>query len=136
MQITTALLCDFAQVRQNLLFLCSGGITQVHRTSWPAKMGVHLALVVAVHPTEFSRPHELNVFVQSEDGERVAEATGGIQVGTKEDSTPTEYATVPLSLDLQNVPLKSPGRYSIEILIGGHHQMSLAFQAMSAGDGE
>lgn len=131
MQITTALLCDFAQVRQNLLFVCSGGITQLNRSSWPAKMGLHLALVIAVHPTEFGRPHELNVFVQSEDGARVAEATGGIQVDTAEETTPTEHATVPITLNLQDVRLQDPGRYATEILIGGHHQMSLPFRALS-----
>ena len=46
MDIRVATLCDFAQVREGLLFVSSAGITRVYRESFPAPIGVMLALVL------------------------------------------------------------------------------------------
>jgi hypothetical protein len=131
MELSTALLCDFAQVREGLLFVSSGGVTMLNRSEWPAPMAVHLALVFDLHPTEALRPHELQIIVQSADGERVAEVTGGLQVN------PDAVAAVPVggrisipfALNLTAVKLENPGRYSLEILIDANHVRSIDFSA-------
>lgn len=51
MQLASAILCDFAQVREGLLFVSGGGITRIWRETFPAAAGVSLALVFEAHPT-------------------------------------------------------------------------------------
>ena len=45
-RLTTLLLCDFAQVREGLLFVSSGGISRVVQGTYPANPRLHLAMVV------------------------------------------------------------------------------------------
>ena len=51
MEVTTAMLSDFAQVREGLLFVSSGGITRCYREQLPAPLGVHLATQQALATT-------------------------------------------------------------------------------------
>ena len=41
MTISTAILCDFAEVRDNLLFVVAGGVTRLFRAEWPGPMNVY-----------------------------------------------------------------------------------------------
>lgn len=129
MQLSSALLCDFAQVRDGLLFVSSGGVTRLYRSDFPAPMGVCLALVMEAHPTEATRPHELQVIIQGQDGERVAELTAGFQLSA--DSTAAletgENVQLPQALDLRPVGLTSSGPHTIEILIDGVHARTMPF---------
>ncbi len=45
-RLTTLLLCDFAQVREGLLFVSSGGVSRVVQSNYPANPRLHLAMVV------------------------------------------------------------------------------------------
>jgi len=40
MKLEAALLCDFAEVREGLLFVVAGGITRVARASLPDRLGL------------------------------------------------------------------------------------------------
>lgn len=134
MQLTTCLLCDFAQVREGLLFVASGGVTMLTRSEWPAPMGVHLALMLQMHPTEAPRPHELQIIVQGEDGQRIAEAVGGFQVEPDQLGTypAGSEISIPFVLPLTNVPLNQAGVYSLEVLIDGAHTRTMRFDALEA----
>jgi uncharacterized protein DUF6941 len=130
MKTTTALLCDFAQLRESLLFISSGGVTRIYRDEWPAPMGVHLALVFQLHRWEADQPHELRVVVQGADGGRVAEVTGGFQLGKGVEDFPVgKDINVSVAMPLTQVGLPGPGQYSIEILVDAQHQQSLRFTA-------
>lgn len=130
MKTTTALLCDFAQLRESLLFISSGGVTRIYRDQWPAPMGVYLALVFQLHRWEADRPHELRVVVQGADGASVAEVTGGFQVGKSVEDFPVgDDINVSVAMSLTQVGLPGPGQYSIEILVDAQHQQSLQFTA-------
>src|ERR1700683_4960786 len=66
MEIPTAILGDFAQVREGLLFVSSGGVTRVyHQPDWPLPrpLGLHLGLAVEVGPDEIDKVHEVRVRV-------------------------------------------------------------------------
>lgn len=127
MDMAAAFLADHASVRDNLLFVSGGGVTRLWRDEFPAKMGVHLALIFELHQTELEKPHELEIIVQSEDGERVGELQGGFQVGA--DVGVGEHALVPVTVDLRDAALAKAGRYSIEISIAGAHRKTLQFRA-------
>lgn len=54
------LLCDFAQVREGLLFVASGGITQVRSRTLP----LCAAVVVALAPDDLGQPMELRLVLK------------------------------------------------------------------------
>src|SRR5262245_19619512 len=116
MEVTTALLCDFAQVREGLLFVASGGITRCYRAQLPAAFGVELALVIEMDQLESKRPHELQVVILGEDGSQYAELKAGFQVG-ETAAEPHEQVAVPLPIDLRPTPVDKYGPYDIKIYV-------------------
>jgi hypothetical protein len=133
MRIDCALLCDAATVREGLLNILSGGITRANRTSYPAPLGMVLALRIMIHPTEISRPHQLRVLLQDADGRQLAAMEAEIGIGDPGQIEPGEEASLPLPLGLPpQVALPAPGRYSFEILIDGTHQATVPFTATLA----
>lgn len=125
MDVTTALLCDFAQVREGMLFICSGGVSRLRRFVVPAPMGVALALVIEMDQIEAERPHELQVYVTGEDGVRHAELDAGIQLDAQGLAV-GEKASVPVTLDLRLVSLPSTGPYDVGIYVDGQHRRTLS----------
>lgn len=128
MRISTALLCDAATVREGLLHILGGGVSVMGRGEYPAPMLVQLAILIHQHPTELGRAHVLDVIVQQADGGRVAEASVEWLTPPEAARTLGELAQ-PVVLPLQDVGLPAAGSYSVELLIDGHHQASLAFEA-------
>lgn len=128
MKVVSALLCDAASVRQGLLFVLGGGITRLWRTEYPAELGASLAMMLEMHQMELSRPHEIDVLVQGEDGAELARAKGGFQLDGG-DFEVGEPALVPFVLDLHRVGLPSLGTYTVEIAVDGQHQHSLRVSA-------
>ncbi len=130
MRVDTALLCDAATVREGLLHILGGGITQVVRPEFPAELGVTLALRIMVHPTEMEHPHQLQIIVQGEDGEKVTEVKAQVQVADPHLVPPGEEGELLIPWNFPGRPvLHQPGRYSMEILIDGVHQGTVPFKA-------
>lgn len=130
MNISVAMLCDFAQVRSGLLFVSSGGVTQIRRPKFPAPVGLMLALAVEVAEYEAQEPFQVKVRVEDADGARVAELGGQLQIGLGE-TDPGETRQIPLALDLRPLPLPGPGRYMVRVMIPGHNvvESCLSFRA-------
>jgi hypothetical protein len=131
-KITTGLLCDFASVREGLLFVVGGGITRVRRPHYPAALGCSVALLVELHQMELTRPHELEVRVVGPDGEDVGTIKAGFQTAPMTDLDIGENLPIPVVLDLRAATLPKPGRYNVEASIDGGHQLTLSFRATSA----
>ncbi len=129
MGVTAAFLCDFAEVREGLLFMTAGGVTRLYRSEYPAEMGVCLAVVVEASRMERDRPHELIIDILDEDGKMVAKAQAGYQIGSAGDVAIHESQLLPINLDLRNVQLEHAGWYSIDISLDGRQERSLQFRA-------
>lgn len=130
MRIDSALLCDAATVREGLLHVLGGGITRAGRTSFPAPLGMTLALRILIHPTEADRPHQLEVRLQGEDGDAVANFAIEFGMDDTGQLEPGEHASLPIPLPLGALELPHPGVYSCELLIDGIHQTSVPFRAL------
>ena len=132
MRVDTALLCDAATVREGLLHILGGGITNIARTEYPAELGVTLALRIMVHPTEAEHPHQLRIIVQGEDGENVTEVQAQIQAEPPpEGIEPGDEGELVIPWNFPGRPkLPTPGRYSMELLIDGVHQRTIPFKAI------
>jgi len=111
--ISSAIVCDFAQVREGLLFVSSGGITRLRRPSLPAPLGVALAIVVEVPFDQVSATHGVLARVV-----HVASATELLrtEVGLQaNDPTvePGESLYVPLVVSLHQLMIPELGAYDI-----------------------
>jgi hypothetical protein len=137
-----AFLCDAATVREGLLNVLGAGITRIWREGFPAPLGMQLAFVLTVHPTEAAEQHRFRVVVQNADGATVAQIDAEFGLNPPLDATPGpgpqpgEMLAAPAVLDLRNVGVPEPGAYSVELLLDGQHVRSLPFiAAVPAGEG-
>lgn len=132
MQLSTALLCDYAAVRDGLLFVVAGGVTQLHRPAVPSPLNVSLAVVVEFHRAELVAGHQLDVFVTTDDGSEVGRVQGGFQSGVP-DPAAGEVLSVPVAFDLSPIALPSFGGYSIAITLDAILQRTLRFTVVEVG---
>ncbi len=128
MELAVATLCDYASVREGLIFVHAGGVTRLWRDEYPAKMGVHLALVFQLHRMELGRPHEVDVRIMGQDAE-VAHVKIGFQADMPADLNIAETVQLPAPVDLSGVEIPQQGPYSVEIAVDGTHLRSLTFRA-------
>jgi Family of unknown function (DUF6941) len=136
MQIDTALLCDAATVRDGLLNVLGGGITQASRAEFPAPLDLELALRIVMHPTEIKHPHKIEILLQDEDGKQVTRANINLQPSEEAAQVivpPGDEVPIPIHWDFPARPaIPHPGRYSFEVLIDGNHKISLPLVAVEA----
>jgi hypothetical protein len=131
MDVTTALLCDHAQIREGLLFVLAGGITRVRRPSYPAQLGAGVAVVLELDTIEAEVAHEFELVVIGEDGDQVARVSAEIHVGDAQVH-PGENVLVPLAVDLHNAQLPRSGAYELRLYVDGHHRRTVQFWAEDA----
>jgi len=131
MEITTALLADFAQVREGLLFVASGGVTRCYRDDMPAPLGVFLAVVLALDKLEAERPHDVEVVVIDEDGGQLAQIAGQIQLGEPQLLL-NENLNLPITFDLRNIPVERYGNIECLLYVGGELRTSLGLWVLQS----
>ena len=131
MDIRVATLCDFAQVREGLLFLSSAGITRIYRENFPAPSGIMLALVLEMSPVEAGIASKIEVRVEDADGLKLADIVGEMQVKVGSGHDPGEMINVPFVADFRNMKLPAPGRYQIAVQpeVEGASPVALGFRA-------
>jgi hypothetical protein len=137
MKIDTALLCDAATERDGLLFVLGGGITVVTRDTYPAPLGLTLALRILIHPTEVNSDHKIEMLLQDEDGALVTKVDVSFDAPPAPPQFPPgEEPAIVLPWSFPGNPiLPHQGRYSIEVLIDGVHQRSIGFTAQTVDTG-
>ena len=119
MKVPLAVVCDYAEVRENLLTLVSAGITRLRRDTLPAPMAVFVALQLEVAAAERPFPHEVSARVIGPSGTELATIGGGFQVGSAADFESDESGVVSLPFDLRMISATEYGWHSIEITVDG-----------------
>jgi hypothetical protein len=126
MRITTALLCDHAQIREGLLFVHSGGITRLRRPDLPCALQLHLAVVARLESIELDKSHVVKVTVRHvETLAKVMEAEAAFQTNPT-SRHPGEPVWLPLALPLTG-QLQSWGEYDIALAPDGEAGETLSF---------
>ena len=125
MNVSLAVVCDYAEVRENLLTLVSAGITRLRRDTLPAPLAVFVALQLEVPAAERPFPHEISARVIGPSGTELATIGGGFQVGPTADFEPDESGVVSLPFDLRMVSATEYGWHSVEITIDGANRQVL-----------
>jgi hypothetical protein len=124
--LTSAILCDFAQVREGLLFVVGGGITRMARPELPAPLNVMLALVVDVPYDQLNQVHEVVVSIKRTDtAEEVVRLVGGAQIAG--DVYPGESLYMPLVFDLRGLAVPAYGSYDVQASVDGGVGTTLTF---------
>jgi hypothetical protein len=119
-RVTAAMLCDFAQVREGLLFVQSAGVNRMWRAQTPANLGCMLGVVFEVGPGEYDQTHTLRVTVKQVDTAlAVVRIDGTARINSTAGYEPGEAAVVPLALDLRLVEVPSFGQYDVQIAVDG-----------------
>jgi hypothetical protein len=125
MKVALAVVCDYAEVRENLLTLVAAGITRLRRDTLPAPLSVFVALQLELTAGERPFPHEVSVRVMGPAGNELATIAGGFQVASSADFEADESGVVSLPFDLRMVTAVEFGWYTVEITIDGSNKQSL-----------
>jgi len=133
--LTSAILCEFAQVRESMLVVVGGCITRVRRESLPAPLGVMLALVMEIPAGEQAQVHEIVVAVKRpETAEDVLRVVGGVQLSS-EHAYPGESLQVPLAFDLRDARVEAYGGYDVVSHVDGNPGPMLTFYVVDKPEG-
>lgn len=129
MRLEFALLCDAATIRDGLLHILGGGVTNLVRPEpYPTALQAALALRISVDRNELNDQHSCQVLVQSGAGELVAKVQLEFALSDEPTSArPGEELYLPIAIPLQGVGVPSPGDYRIDILLDGEQTRSLLF---------
>ena len=128
-ELTTALLCDHASVREGLLFVVGGGITRIRRPQYPAHLGIGLAAMLEFDSLEAQRDHRFQLIVVGEDGDEAARVEADIRVGATDAVKPGENVQVPLAVDMYQTVLPVGGAFELRLYLDGEHRRTLQFWA-------
>jgi hypothetical protein len=129
-ELKALVLCDFAQVREGLLFVQSGGLTRLVAMTFPAKFGCHLACLVYLPPDETGAAHEMVMKIKAAS---TATLIATVKVALHESSpltglAPGEGRQVPIVVALAAVAFPSPGEYDLQVDIDDELAGDLSFR--------
>lgn len=121
MEIQAAILCDFAQVREGVLFVASGGVSRlIRRPGEPSSIAICLAAIIELLPNEIPLVHEITVTVTRDSGgQTVGVATAAFQYPPQMRLEPGEAAVVPIAISLAPVTITDLGMYDVRISVDG-----------------
>lgn len=129
-QLKALVLCDFAQVREGLMFVQSGGLTRLVAGSFPAKFGCHLACLVYVPPDEAATAHEMVMKVKAAS---TATLVATVKVELRQSPPPPGLAPgegrqIPIVVPLAAVTFPAPGEYDLQVELDGELAGDLSFR--------
>lgn len=137
-----ATLADAVNVRENTMSVLSAGINEILRTEYPAPMGVAVALMLEIAPSDPADAIVIDVEVlrvpQSVDEKPVVGVRGELNVSAPR--TAVVYAPIPFDFRGQLVP--SAGNYEVAVRVADLDPVKLTFtahqieNATEAGDPE
>lgn len=134
-QLAAALLCDAANVRENLLSILSGGITVLGRPSFPAPIGVDLALSFYVMAEgETPVDHPIRVIARPNEGEQLFEFETGFSVVVDATTASTRAQTASIIVPTGVMGVPEPGLYWFDVVVDDRNLVSIPFQVESTED--
>lgn len=125
MKLDWAMLANYAEVREGLVFVTGGGIDTVHTPQLPALLNATILVRLLLHRTEANKQHSIEIEITDEDGSTVAKVQAGVMVPLNPD-TPVGW-DIPgmVALNIHGLQLRKEGRYAVEISADGAHLRTL-----------
>lgn len=128
MRVSTALLCDSATIRENLLHVLGGGITRLYRAPYPAAIDIALALLLELEPGDEAQPNPIAVRIKAAGGDPLFAVTADVGVANFPVDTDGLPRFMPLVVILRG-ELPEPGLYRVELEVGSTQPLLLPFRA-------
>jgi hypothetical protein len=116
LDLSTAVLCDFAQVRDRLLFVSSGAVSRLYRSELPSPIGLMVGLIIEVPLEDAGMNHSLRAEVINRHGTVLATLDNVFRVGD-EGLFPHEVQQVPLVLSITGVRARTWGTHQIRLYL-------------------
>jgi Family of unknown function (DUF6941) len=129
-RLDALILCDYAQIREGLLFVQSGGLTRLVAPHLPGVFGCHVAAMVYMPPNDAVDAHRMVMKVKSADTATLI-ATVKVELHEAARSTgllPGEGRQVPVVVPLTKVVFPAAGRYDLQVDIDDEIAGDLAFR--------
>jgi len=123
-----AMLCDAATVREGLLNVLGGGITQLWREQFPAPLGVQLAMLLHCPAAEAAQNRKMTISLRHESSQKAAELAVDFQMASAAPSVrPETIVTVPLVANFQAQMVPLEGNYVIDLAVDGQVLKTIDF---------
>jgi len=134
MKLTSAILCDAAQVQSGKLFILGGGFDTINVPGLPAtQRNLSLAMVAEVGQEDRQRDLELNIELVDEDGKPVGvEAKGKLRVGASPNLPPGAPSVVPIVSPFQNITFAEAKGYAFVVSLEGEELARIRFRVVQA----
>jgi hypothetical protein len=133
MDLDFAFLCDAADVSMGKLFVLGGAFDTIHVPGFPASHPtLAVALRILLSPMDLDRKHKLEILLLDADAHHIASANGDLMVPKSPGAPQGWKQAVLLPLRFFNVPFKSDGHYSIEILMDGALAKAIPLRVIEA----
>ena len=133
MDLDFAFLCDAADVSMGKLFVLGGAFDTIHVPGFPASHPtLAVALRILLSPMDLDRKHKLEILLLDADAHHIASANGDLMVPKSPGAPQGWKQAVLLPLRFFNVPFKSDGHYSIEILMDGSLAKAIPLRVIQA----
>jgi hypothetical protein len=117
LDLTTLLLCDYANIREGMLNIVSGGITRIATsTGFPSHIDAHLAMSVYVHPHRINDTHNGRIIFRYPD---TVEEIARIEFQFHGDAqlNPGEGLNFHFALPLQSITAMKPGQIDVSVTV-------------------
>ena len=116
LDLSTAVLCDFAQVRDRLLFVSSGAVSRLYRQELPSPLGLMVGLVIEVPLEDAGMEHRLRAEVINRHGTVLATLDNTFRVSDA-GLFPHEVQQVPLVLSITGVRARTWGTHQVRLYL-------------------
>lgn len=115
--LTTLLLCDYANIREGMINIVSGGITRIGSSiGFPTAIDAHLAMSVYVHPHRVSETHSGRMVLRFPDTvEEIARIE--FEFHGDADLHPGEGLNFHFALPLQGISVPRAGQIDISVTV-------------------
>ena len=132
MKLTSAMLCDAAQVQSGKLFVLGGGFDTISVKSLPAtQRNLSLAMVAEIGQEDRQRDLELQISLMDEDGKAMGvEAKGMLRVGAPPNLPPGSPSVVPIVSPFYNITFPEAKGYAFVVSFEDDELARLRFRVV------
>lgn len=138
MIVTVATLCDFAQVREGLLSIVAGGISEVQAQSFPAPVATTLAVSLLVAEQDFESSFTVTAGIRQAGGADEYGARISADIDLRPDGSLVlgHDGYINLVIPVSRLSVAEPGEVIIDVLIDDVVQVGLPLRisAMEGAD--
>lgn len=131
LDLSTAVLCDFAQVRDRLLFVSSGAVSRLYRQELPSPLGLMVGLVIEVPLEDAGMDHQLRAEVINRHGTVLATLENTFRVSDV-GLFPHEVQQVPLVLSITGVRARTWGTHQVRLYLDSELVRALTLYVVPA----